>query len=261
VDKIAFASFGKASDFTETFETLLSHRFDMDGVERRITNADGEPWARTTAEANDSILQLDPFHRSEAIVKATSEKEDRKLLFETIDKKDVDITLEAICDLIFDTQDDSAVKKLVKLYNYFWNNRDSFLTWQERGIELPAPPAGVVYRSMGVQESSNCLITQRMKHRKGAWSEDGANNMAQILCLRSTIGLDAIFGALPEPLSVEPLPEPLSAAKAPQYDGNGYGADWLYVPMPFAEAFKTNGREAIRGMLRQRPLSSLPMGR
>ena len=81
--------------------------------------------------------------------------------------------------------------------------------------------------------------------------------MARIISYRDTIGFDVILGVLPEPLPIEELAAPLSAAKAPQYDCNGYGADWLYAPLPFEEAFKTNGREAIRGMLRQKPVSSL----
>jgi len=110
---------------------------------------------------------------------------------------------------------------------------------------------------MGVQESSNCLITQRMKRRRGSWSDSGANNMARILCFRSTIGLDAILGVLPKPELTEAFAGPLSAAKSPQHDGKGYGADWLYAPMPFEDAFKTNGREAIRGLLRMKPASAL----
>jgi hypothetical protein len=82
--------------------------------------------------------------------------------------------------------------------------------------------------------------------------------MAKILCFRNTVGLDAILGALPEPLPSEARAEPLSAAKAPQHDGKGYAADWLYAQMPFEDAFRTHGREAIRSMLRLRPLSQLP---
>ena len=258
VDKIAYASFGKAPDFRARFEMLLNHRFDMDRVELRLTNGDGETWIRTAAEENDSILQLDPFHRSQAITRAVIDKSDRGLLFDAIGDKDVDGLLAAICEMALDARDETEEKKLVKLHGYFNGNRDILLTFQERGIALPAPPAGIIYRCMGVQESSNCLITQRMKRRRGSWSERGGNNMAKILCFRGTIGLDVILGALPEPKPVaEQFAEPLSAAKSPQYDGKGYGASWLHAPMPFECAFKTQGREAIRGILRMKPVSDL----
>jgi hypothetical protein len=259
VNKIAYASFDKSKIFRVKFGTLLSQRFDMDGVERRITNGDGESWIRTEAEENDSILQLDSFHRSQAILRAVSDKGDRKLLFDAISEKDVDKVLNSICDILMKTPDEPTWKKLVELYGYFSNNRDILLTWQERGIELPAPPDGVTYRNLGVQESSNCtLITQRMKHRRGSWSDKGGDNMAKILCFRNTVGLDVILGYLPESPPAEAWLEPLSAAKAPQYDGRGYGADWLYAELPFEHAFRTNGREAIRSMVRLRPLSQLP---
>jgi hypothetical protein len=257
-NKIAYASFGKSAVFRSKFGALLNQRFDMGGVERRITNGDGEAWIRTAAEENESILQLDPFHRSQAVVKAVSDKSDRQLLFDAIGEKDVGKVLSLICEMAMDARDDeAALKKLCKLYDYFHSNRDSLLTWQERGIELPTPPDGVIYREMGVQESSNCLITQRMKHRRGSWSDSGGNNMARILCFRSTIGLDALLGVLPEPEPVEASAEPLSATQSPQYDGKGYGAGWLYAPMPFEGAFRTHGREAIRGLLRMKPPSGL----
>jgi hypothetical protein len=258
VDKIAYASFGAVPEFTATFESLLRQRFDMDGVEQRVTNGDGESWIRTTAEYNDSVLQLDPYHRNEAILRAVVDKGDRKLLYKAIREKDVEKALSLVCEFALDAQDESEMKKLVKLHGYLNSNKDSMLTWQERGIELPTPPEGIAYRSMGVQESSNCsLITQRMKHRRGSWSENGGNRMAKALCFRNTIGLDAMRGILPDLLPTEPQTKPLSAAKAPQHDGKGYGADWLYAEMPFEGAFRTQGREAIRNMLRMRPLSQL----
>jgi len=258
-DKLAYASTGSVSVFTAAFETLLRHRFDMDGVERMVTNGDGEQWIRTEAETNDSILQLNPYHRSKSIIKAVGNKGDRQQLFDAIGEKDVEKVLDTICDLIIKMQDETSMKKLVGLYSYFSNNADILLTWQERGIELPVPPEGVTYRDLGVQEPSNCtLITQRMKHRRGSWSKKGGDHMAKILCFRNTIGLDAIMGILPEPPTSEAWIEPLSAAKSPEHDGSGYGADWLFAEMPFEQALKTNGRKALRDMVRLRPFSELP---
>jgi hypothetical protein len=257
-NKIAYASFGSSSDFVSNFETLLRHRYDMDGIEQRVTNGDGEQWIRTAAENNDSILQLDPYHRSKAIIKAVRDKEARKLLFDAIEKKDVEKVLNITNELMLREQDEPKRKALDKLYGYFSNNRDIFLSIQERGIELPKPPDEITYRNMGVQESSNCsILTQRMKHRRGSWSEKGADHMGKILCFRNTIGLDAILGVLPEISTATVWVEPLSAAQTPKHDGKGYGADWLYAQMPFEQAFKTQGREAIRNMFRMRPLSEI----
>ena len=258
-DKMAYASLGSASAFITTFETLLNNVYDMDGVKQRITNGDGESWIRTSSETNDTILQLDPYHRNEKVIRSVSEKSDKRDIFKALMEKDVEKSISTISELVFEADDEKRINKLIELHNYFENNKDILLTWQERGIELPKPPEGITYRNLGTMESNNnCLITQRMKHRKGSWGEEGANHMAKILCIRNTIGLESILGSLPEAGESEYWIEPLSATKAPAHDGKGYGADWLYAQMPFEQAFKTNGREAIRNIFRLKPLSQLP---
>ena len=258
VNKIAYASYGDIPGFISSFEALKRHCFDMDGVQRRIMNGDGASWIKTVAENNDSILQLDPFHRSRAIIRAVNDRNDRKAVFSAINEKDVKKALVVICDLIAKAEDEPSRKRLGELFAYFYNNRSSLLTWQERGIKLPPPPQGVIYRNLGIQESNNCnLITQRMKHRKGSWSIQGGNNMAKILCFRNTIGLEEMLWFLPEPSAIEAQTEPLSAAKAPKFDGKGDNSGWLHAEMPFEQAFKTHGRNAIRGLLNQRSLSDL----
>lgn len=258
VNKFSYASNEDTNKFTSTFEMLLRQRFDMDGVERRVINGDGASWIKTAAEESDAILQLDPYHRSEAVISAINDKHDRKLVFDAIKEWDTDKVLRTISALTSKTIDEKQRKKLTDLFNYFQSNKDNLLTWQERGEELPSPPEGIVYRSLGVQESSNCsLITLRMKKRRGSWSVGGASDMARLLCLRNTIGIDAVMGILPEPLPIQDFKEPLSAAKAPIYDGKGYDGGWMHADMPFEQAFKTNGRDAIRNMLKQRQLADL----
>jgi hypothetical protein len=255
LDKFAYARFGTSSEFASDFEMLLCHRFDMDGVKQWILNGDGANWIKTVADNNDAILQLDPFHRSRAVMRAVADKDDRKMLFGAIKDKDVRKSLAVIAELTAKETDEQSRKKLVELFEYFHNNKDSLLTWKERGIELPKPSEGVFYRSLGTQESSNCdLITQRMKHRKGSWSEKGANNMAKILCYRNTIGLDTVLGIIPAQPKPMTSKEPLSAAKTPLYDGKGYDGSWLYAPMPFEQTYATNGRDAIRNLVKLRLL-------
>ena len=256
IDKFAYADFGTSDEFTKDFEMMLRQRYDMDGVECRVMNGDGADWIKSAAEGTDSILQLDPFHRSRSVLRAINDKKDQRTVFDAINKKDVEKVLVTIGGLIDKATDEPTREKSNKLYGYFYSNKDSLLTWKERGIELPEPPPGVVYRNLGVQESSNCnLITQRMKHRKGSWSRKGGANMAKILCFRNTIGLDTVLGMLPEPTGIVVTADMLTSAKAPTYDGKGYDAAWLHADMPFDQVFKTHGREAIRGMLRKRRLS------
>jgi len=256
VEKIAYAGFETTSEFTSTFVTLLRQRFDMDGIEKHVMSGDGASWIKAAAYKNDATLQLDPFHRSRAIKRAVNNKTDQQALHEAIKNKDVRGLLSRIADLITEARDESSRKALGELFSYFHNNKSNLLTWQEKNMKLPTPPEGLHYRNLGVQESSNCsLVTHRMKHRKGSWTVKGANVMAKILCFRNTIGLNELLGIFPEPTGVREAIEPLSASKAPLYDGEGYAGK--HATMPFEQTFRTSGREAIRSMLRQRPLSDL----
>ena len=258
VDKIAYASYEDIQSFLSGFEILKQQYFDIDGIQQRVTNGDGASWIRIAAENIDSILQLDPFHRDRAIIRAIRDKNEQNRVFEAINDKDIPKTLQIIYGMITEAQDESTIKKLGELYDYFYNNKDILLGWQERGLKFPEPPEGIVYRNLGVQESSNCnVITQRMKGRKASWSTKGAHHMAKVLCFRNTIGLDAIVGDLQE-LSPMAIPaSALSAAKTPQYDGKGYGGAWLQAEMPFADVMTTNGRRAIQSLLSQRSISEL----
>ena len=230
----------------------------MDGIVRHIINGDGASWIRSVAEQSDAILQLDPYHRNQAITKAIKDKHDRKAIYEALGEKDASKALEIIYSLITTEKDETTLKNLGELYDYFSNNKDILLNWKERGIEYPAAPEGMQYRNLGVQESSNCnILTQRMKHRKASWSVNGGNHMAKILCFKHTIGLDAITELIPNSSETESLSDPSSSAKTPNYDGKGYGGDWLHANIPFKDVITTNGRKVIQSLLRQKGISEL----
>lgn len=70
----------------------------------------------------------------------------------------------------------------MKLYEYLNNNREGLIPYKSRGIVLPEPKEGIVYKNMGVQENQNCTtITMRMKGRRMRWSTSGANHMGKLL--------------------------------------------------------------------------------
>jgi hypothetical protein len=97
-----------------------------------------------------------------------------------------------------------------------------------------------------------------MKHRKASWSIQGGGNMAKLLVYRATNGLDKILAPIrtSDFLSQE-IRKPLSAAAAPKFDGKGKEPELPHGGMPFADAFVTNGRKAIRNLLAYKPVSSL----
>jgi hypothetical protein len=259
MNKVAYASFGGVSSYASRFEALLQQFFDMDGVEHLLMNGDGADWIKTRAEESDAILQLDPFHRSRAIMRAVKDKGARKAINDALREKDVEKALDVIAGLIAHSSAEPELKKLADLLTYFDNNRGSLLPWQDRGLDVPAPPEGVVYRNMGLQEHYNCdLITQRMKHRKGSWSPEGGNKMASVLCFKNTVGLESMLRSLPEaPSGGAPNRDVLSAAKAPASDGKGDGGSWMLASLPIEGAFRTQGRAAVLGLTRQRPISDV----
>jgi len=257
VEKVAYAGFDKSHEFYSKWEAVLASRYNTDEIEARVLNGDGASWIRGTDE--DVIIQLDPFHRSRAVIRGISDKEERKKVFALIRDKNVQELLRHLEALHKAAPEGREAKKIKELLDYFTSNKDSLLTWEERGVELPTPPEGVVYRRLGTQEHSNCdIIAQRMKHRKASWSIQGGGNMAKLLAYRATNGLDKILAPIrtSDFLSQE-IRKPLSVAAAPKFDGKGTESGLPHGGMPFEDAFLTNGRKAIRNLLAYKPVSSL----
>ena len=54
--------------------------------------------------------------------------------------------------------------KLKVLYKYFKENLEGLIPYQERGLDIPKPPAGIEYHSLGTMEHHICdIIAKRMK--------------------------------------------------------------------------------------------------
>ena len=247
VDKIAYAGFDDSLQFQKRREAQLALYYDTDEIEFRIQNADGASWIRNSDE--DVIEQLDPFHRSSAIMQWMPGKENKTKAFQFIRGKDV----EGLLLFVLATRNSSELQdvrlKLDKLYKYFSGNRDKLLTWKERGIDLPPPPDGIEYKSLGTQEHSNSdIITHRMKRRKASWSKQGASHMAKLLCQRVTmenVGSDIILYKNDSDAPIFPV---LSAAQSPTSCGKGKVSAPQHGRWPFENTSVTNGRKAIRNL-------------
>ena len=128
VDKIAYAGFDDSLQFRKRREAQLARYYDTDEIELRIQNADGASWIGNSDE--DVIEQLDPFHRSRAIMQWMPGKENKTKTFQFIREKDVD----GLLSFILETRNSSEIQdvqlKLDKLYKYFSGNRDKLLTWK-----------------------------------------------------------------------------------------------------------------------------------
>ena len=138
------------------------------------------------------------------------------------------------------------------MYQYLKNNQEGLLPYDKRGIRIPEPKEGVLYKRMGVQENQNCTaVTLRMKHRRMRWSVKGANNLAKALYRKEnkelTETIDRYTDGLVLTVQMQEIVETLSAAKAPKKDGKGNAyADIISAHMPLLEAMQTASRKAFK---------------
>ena len=178
-----------------------------------------------------------------------------KCVLELIKFKMFDYIREYIRVSKSEDESDKTSKKAEELYAYLHNNREGLLPYYKRGIKLPEPVEGIIYKNMGIQETQNCtLITLRMKHRRMRWSESGADNLAKLLCRKENKDLIETVcrysGELIFDESQSEIKEPLSASKSPSRDGKGL--PYMEVgkgSLPLTGTPLTAGRKALRNFI------------
>lgn len=184
VDKTVCASFDKVKHFKKLTEATIAEKYNIDEIQTRILNGDGAKWIKATCQDQDIHFQLDPFHISQAILRNVSDKKDKKELITLFREGKVDEGLEAITKLlIINNDNEKAFNKLVTLYDYLVSNRAGLIPYKLRDdIEMPTPPEGIEYKTLGTMEHNICdVLARRMKGRKMSWSVNGADNLAKIL--------------------------------------------------------------------------------
>lgn len=260
-NKIMISGFEESRLFQRKKEGAIASVFNTDEIEMRILNGDGGSWIKAGIVDSDTHYQLDPFHKNREITRKVRDKEQRKTIRKLLSEKRIDELLLYIKSKSILAENEKEQKKLTELYEYFKNNKEGLIPYQERGLNLPKPPKGVVYRNLGTMEHHVCDgAAKRMKHQKASWSKKGAENMARLLGIKTCGNLPSTVTSLvrtmlPEHYT-EVIEEVLSAGKAPKKDGKGY----LYPAKgnhPFADTFMTNGRKAILGMLGDRTATEL----
>ena len=254
VGKRMLAGMEKSGEFHEKREACIRKEYNADEICQRILNGDGGGWIKEPYDP-EVIFQLDRYHIYQEILRKISDKEAQGEIRRLFDAGKPDEMLEYIkayaTSLESPDEKDSKSKKARELYKYLDNNRDGLLPYDKQGKEIPKPPAGVVYKGMGVQENQNCtVITLRMKNRRMRWSEKGANNLAKALYRKENRELIETIGRYTDGLIFTPqmqeIVETLSAAKAPKKDGKGNPyADVISAHMPLMEAMRTASRKAF----------------
>lgn len=171
VGVVHHALVGGPKRFWEEGVSHLAGHWSLPALKRCYTGSDGAKWCGSLADHLHGpriVHKLDPWHVNRAIRVAFPEPEDAAPLFGLLHAGRIDELLDVLSSrLDAGLGDGDRTRGLI---GYIRNNRAS--------IEADAP-------SMGTMEGTNAhLYAARMKVWGGAWSREGASDMARI---RSTL--------------------------------------------------------------------------
>lgn len=256
--KLVCAGFEPAAEFRKRKEGMLGSNYNLDEIQTRILNGDGGSWIKKQSEGEETHYQLDPFHKSKAIIKNVRDKQARATMLTFLKENKYEEILMYLSALEKDTEEEKIKKQLKDLYSYFKENQAGLMPYLERGLDLPALEEGLEYRTMGTMEHNICdVISQRMKHRKGSWSIAGGGNMAKILASKASQRLKEVLNRFASacvlPKLAEVIQGPLSAAQIPRKVGKGYSYTTRGT-LPYADVAKTNGRNVILQLMAEKAL-------
>jgi hypothetical protein len=167
VGVVHHALVGAPKRFWEEGVAHLAGHYSLPSLKRCYTGSDGAKWCGALADhlhGPKIVHKLDPWHVNRAIRTAFPEQQDAAPLFDLLRAGRLDELLDALTSRM-DTGFGDAAKTRV-LIGYIKNNRTS--------IEADTP-------SMGTMEGTQAhLYAARMKVWGGAWSREGASDMARI---------------------------------------------------------------------------------
>lgn len=251
--KAMMAGMDNSAAFQEKREAFIRSRYDADEIQQRILNGDGGSWINEPYDP-DAIFQLDRFHIYKEIRRLIKDKKAQEAIRRLLEEEQIEEMLsyiERYADSVeTDDEKDHQSKDARKLYDYLNHNKEGLLPYHKRGITIPAPAEGTIYKEMGVQENQNCtLITLRMKNRRMRWGQ-GANNLAKVLYRKENRELISTIERYTDGLIMEAdlgeIVESLSAAKAPRRDGKGsLYPELIRRHMPLVDAMQTASRKAF----------------
>ena len=187
VGKTVIGGMISSNKFKKKTDAVIGGIYNIDEIDLCVTNGDGAGWIDSISE--DGLYQLDRFHVVKMIRENIEDDNKKEEMVKALRSKDIGELFDLLTTYINSIDGvcpKKKVKKANKLFGYLDNHKDNLLRYNERkDVTVPNPPAGMVYKNMGVQESQNCaLITMRMKHKRMRWSKKGADNLINVICSR-----------------------------------------------------------------------------
>ena len=225
--KVVVAGFSEAREFRQYREAAIAEKYNMDEIELRIMNADGAEWIKSLCEA-ETVFQLDPYHRNKAIRENIKNEECIDTIREYLWEEDLDGMFDYLEMYKNSLEEDDEIEDAEELIKYFSNNKAGLIPYQNRGINIPHHPDGLIYRNMGTMENHVwSIIAKRMKHNHTSWSIQGGNNLAKILAKKCSGRLNEVASKLKKPVfegkvTEMIVKEVLSAGRIKKKVGKGY---------------------------------------
>jgi hypothetical protein len=73
-NKIAYASFSNNKKFKELSDATIAETYNTGEIQVRILNGDGASWIKQSVEEENVHFQLDPFHKSQVVLRSMQDK-------------------------------------------------------------------------------------------------------------------------------------------------------------------------------------------
>ena len=265
-NKRVSAGFTDSRKFKKLRDAKIAEEYNVDEIDLKIVNGDGASWIKEGLGEEGVHFQLDPFHKSQAVLRNVQDKKEAGKLIKQLHEGDEEKALERITELMYECGGEEVpVKKLQKLHEYLISNKEGLKPYHLReGINIPKPPDGLFYRHLGTMEHNICdVLAQRMKGRKMSWSIKGANNLSKILAekfsgtLYKTIN-KLLYGVIPD----DKFEEIVEAVKKVADKGLGTVKKQKTYKihkgsLPFEGCAVTEGRKAIRKIFEDRCATDL----
>lgn len=227
VEKTVFAGMERSDDFLEKREARICQKYDPERIGKRILNGDGGSWIKDPYDP-EAIEQLDRYHVVKEIRGKIADEGYRRILVELLKEEKIENLIEHVQiyadSVATNDENDDRERKALELKNYLTNQKEKLKYYDNRGIDIPDAPEGIVYKYLGTQENQNATVAaMRMKRGRRRWSKTGAHNMAQLLCHNENGDLIAAVNRLTDgQICEEAIETPvLSVAKSPRFDGKG----------------------------------------
>lgn len=257
IEKTVFAGMERSEDFLEKREAKICQKYDPEKIGQRILNGDGGGWIKDPYEPK-TIEQTDRYHVVKEIRSKIADEEYQRMLQKLLRGDNIEELIEQVQiyadSVATDDENDDREEKALELKRYLKNQNEKLRRYDNRGIDIPKAPEGIVYKYLGTQENQNATVAAgRMKHGRRRWSVKGAHNMAQLLCHSENGDLIAAVNRFTDRYLPDSMIETeiLSVAKSPRVDGKGNNpyVDRFGCHLPILDSSNSRSVKMFKGLI------------